>query len=238
MPLIWHHFRLPFLPIAELTVLPMQPPLIQPHQWSKILHWRYATKRFDPSRRIDAETWGVIEQSLVLTPSSFGLQPWKFIVISSQEIKDQLPAISWGQSQPKDCSHMVVFASLQELTADHVDHFLEKTSRVRSVPLASLEGYRKVILGFMDATRGQHAVWSAHQAYIALGQLMATAAALGIDACPMEGIVPAKYDEFLGLAGGPYATRVGCALGYRHSEDGYARNPKVRFEPEEVIERL
>jgi nitroreductase len=156
----------------------MQSPVIPPDQWLKSLHWRYATKRFDPSRRIDAETWEMIEQSLVLTPSSFGLQPWKFIVVSSQGIKDLLPAISWGQSQPKDCSHMVVFASLQELTADHVDHFLEKIARVRSVPLTSLEGYRKVIMGFMDATRGQHAVWSAHQAYIALGQLMATAAAL------------------------------------------------------------
>lgn len=216
----------------------MQSPAISPDHWLHSLYWRYATKRFDPSRRIDAETWEKIEQSLVLTPSSFGLQPWKFIVISSQEIKDQLPAISWGQSQPKDCSHMVVFASLQELTVDHVDHFLENISRVRSVPLSSLEGYRKVIMGFMDATRGQHAVWSAHQAYIALGQLMATAAALRIDACPMEGIVPAKYDELLGLAGGPYATRVGCALGYRHTDDGYAMNAKVRFASDEVIVRL
>jgi nitroreductase len=216
----------------------METASIQPNQWLKTLHWRYATKRFDPARRIDAETWEFIEQSLVLTPSSFGLQPWKFIVISSQEIKDQLPQISWGQSQPKDCSHMVVFASLRELTVDHVDRFLEKIARVRSVPFASLEGYRKVILGFMDATRGQHSVWSAHQAYIALGQLMATAAALGIDACPMEGIVPAKYDEILGLAGGPYATRVACALGYRHDDDGYAKNAKVRFSPDEVIMRL
>jgi nitroreductase len=216
----------------------MQSPVIPPDQWLKSLHWRYATKRFDPTRRIDAETWEMIEQSLVLTPSSFGLQPWKFIVVSSQGIKDLLPAISWGQSQPKDCSHMVVFASLQELTADHVDHFLEKIARVRSVPLTSLEGYRKVIMGFMDATRGQHAVWSAHQAYIALGQLMATAAALGIDACPMEGIDPAKYDELLGLADGPYATRVACALGYRHADDGYAKNAKVRFSPEEVIVHL
>lgn len=172
---------------------------------------------------------------MVLTPSSFGLQPWKFIVITSQEIKDQLPPISWGQSQPRDCSHMVVFASLRELTESYVDRFLERVARVRSISLASLEGYRKVILGFMESTRGQHSVWSAHQSYIALGQLMATAAALGIDACPMEGIQPTEYDELLGLASGLYATRVGCALGYRHTDDGYAKNAKVRFEPEDII---
>ena len=175
---------------------------------------------------------------MVLTPSSFGLQPWKFLVIESQQVKDQLPAISWGQSQPKDCSHVVVFASLRTLTVEHVDHFLRDVARTRSTTIASLEGYRKVILGFMDATSGTHDVWSTHQTYIALGQLMATAAALGIDACPMEGIVPTKYDELLGLAGGLYATRVACALGYRHADDGYAHNAKVRFEADDVIVRF
>lgn len=216
----------------------MTNPFLPAEQWLKSLEWRYATKRFDPSRRIDHATWHAVEQSLVLTPSSFGLQPWKFIVITSQEIKDQLPSISWGQSQPKDCSHMVVFASLKELDADYVDRFLQDTARTRSVSLENLNGYRKVILSFAEATRGMHGVWSAHQAYIALGQLMATAAALGIDACPMEGIEPAKYDRLLGLEESPYATRVACALGYRHEEDGYARNAKVRFDPSQVITRM
>ena len=216
----------------------MQPDFISPDQWLTFLRWRYATKRFDPARRIDSQTWQTIERSMVLTPSSFGLQPWKFLVIESQQVKDQLPAISWGQSQPKDCSHVVVFASLRTLTVEHVDHFLRDVARTRSTTIASLEGYRKVILGFMDATSGTHDMWSTHQTYIALGQLMATAAALGIDACPMEGIVPTKYDELLGLAGGLYATRVACALGYRHADDGYAHNAKVRFEADDVIVRF
>jgi nitroreductase len=213
----------------------MTNPFLPAEQWLQSLEWRYATKRFDPNRKIDSETWQAVERSLVLTPSSFGLQPWKFVVISSQEVKDQLPSISWGQTQPKDCSHMVVFASLKELDADYVDRFLQETARTRSLAIENLEGYRKVILNFIEATRGMHGVWSAHQAYIALGQLMATAAALGIDACPMEGIEPAKYDHLLGLADSPYATRVACALGYRHDEDGYARNAKVRFDPSHVI---
>jgi nitroreductase len=206
--------------------------------WLSALQWRYATKRFDPERRIEDATWHAIEQSMILTPSSFGLQPWKFIVVQSQSMKDQLPAISWGQSQPKDCSHMVVLASLRELDAAYVDRFLEDTAKTRSVSIESLANYRKVILGFVDATRGHHGVWSAHQAYIALGQLMSTAAALGVDACPMEGIEPLKYDSLLGLTESPYATRVGCALGYRHPEDGYAKNKKVRFASQDVIVRM
>lgn len=204
--------------------------------WLDQLRWRYATKRFDAEKRIDDETWKAIERSLALTPSSFGLQPWKFVVVQSDGLKAQLPAISWGQTQPKDCSHFVVIASLSEVDMDYVDRFLGDVANQRSVGQETLAGYRKVIQGFLEAAQGQHAHWSTRQAYIALGQLMATAAALGVDACPMEGIEPEKYDRLLGLSGTPYATRVACALGYRHPEDAYARLPKVRFPHEHVIE--
>jgi nitroreductase len=206
--------------------------------WLGALRWRYAVKRFDATRTIPPATWKAIETSMLLTPSSFGLQPWKFIVVESEGVKSQLPAISWGQTQPKDCSHFVVFASLRSVDATYVDRFLQDVATTRSVSHESLAGYRKVVLGFIEATQGRHDVWSAHQAYIALGQLMATAAHLGVDACPMEGIEPAKYDAVLGLSDTPYATRVACALGYRHAEDGYAHNQKVRFNSEELIVRL
>lgn len=209
-----------------------------PKAWLTALQWRYAVKRFDPSRRIDAATWQAIEASLVLTPSSFGLQPWKFVVVESESIKSQLTALSWNQTQPRDCSHMVVLASLRAVDTDYVDRFLNEVARQRSLDVETLAGYRKVVLGFVEATRGKHDTWSAHQAYIALGQLMATAAHLGVDACPMEGIEPSKYDTLLGLDDSPYATRVACALGYRHAEDGYASNTKVRFAANDVIVRL
>lgn len=206
--------------------------------WLRALRWRYAVKRFDPARRIAPDVWTTIETSLVLTPSSFGLQPWKFVVVESEAIKEKLPAISWGQTQPKDCSHFVVFTSLRHVDAAYVDRFLEHVAATRSLNVESLAAYRKVILGFAEGTTGRHDIWSAHQAYIALGQLMATAAYLGIDACPMEGIESNKYDALLGLTGSPYATRVACALGYRHPEDGYAQNHKVRFDTSDVVTRL
>ena len=90
----------------------------------------------------------------------------------------------------------------------------------------------------MENGQERLADWATQQGYIALGQLMATAAYLGIDACPMEGISPAKYDHILGLDPSPYATRVACALGYRHPEDGYASNAKVRFAAQQVVGKI
>jgi nitroreductase len=197
--------------------------------------WRYAVKRFDPAKKIDGATWAALEQSLVLTPSSFGLQPWKFVVISSAEKKAMLPAISWNQSQPGDCSHMVVFTARKSVDEAYVDAFLNKTSAERNVPFASLAGYRSMMLGFLQKSSGRHLVWSSNQAYIALGQLLASAAFLGVDACPMEGIVAAEYDKLLGLDGGDYTTVVGCALGYRHPEDHYAKLAKVRFNASDLV---
>ena len=201
-------------------------------------NWRYAVKKFDSSKRIDSGTWAAIEKSLVLTPSSFGLQPWKFVVISSPENKAKLPAISWNQTQPGDCSHMVVFAARKALDEAYLDAFLASTAKQRNVPVESLVGYRKVILGFLQGTAGRHLAWSSNQAYIALGQLLASAAMLGVDACPMEGILAAEYDKLLGLEGGDYTTVVGCALGFRHPDDHYAALPKVRFDASDMISHL
>lgn len=202
------------------------------------LKWRYAVKRFDPARTIDPKTWAKLEESLVLTPSSFGLQPWKFIVVQSPELKAKLPAISWNQSQPGDCSHMVVLASMKTVSVEYVDRFLETTASIRSVPSAGLAPYRQMILGFLRNIAGNELAWSSKQAYIALGQLMATAAILGIDACPMEGIVVPEYDKLLGLEGTNYTSVVGCAMGYRHADDKYAAAAKIRFQMDDVLTRL
>lgn len=204
------------------------------------LHWRYATKKFDPDRTIDDPTWKTLEQALVLSPSSFGLQPWRFLVITRPELKARLVAASWGQTQPAECSHFVVFTVRRGLDAQDVDRFLQRTAEVRGQPVESLAGYRKVVVGSLDRARSAGAldVWQTHQVYIALGQFMASAALLGIDTCPMEGIEPAQYDTLLNLQDTGYATVVACAAGYRAASDKYAALPKVRFEPGDVIRRL
>ncbi|HRI14427.1 MAG TPA: NAD(P)H-dependent oxidoreductase [Verrucomicrobiota bacterium] len=204
------------------------------------LHWRYATKRFDPTRKLPAETWEALEQALILSPSSFGLQPWKFVVVTDPKMKADLVPASWGQAQPADCSHFVVFTVRKDLDAAHVDRFLNRTAMVHGSKPESLAGYRKVILGSLEKARahGYLDQWQTHQVYIALGQFMACAALLGIDTCPMEGIEPARYDELLGLNGSGFATVVACAVGYRADNDKYAVVKKVRFEAAEVVRHI
>jgi len=202
------------------------------------LHWRYATKKFDPTKKISASDWAVIEQALVLTPSSYGLQPWKFIVVTDPALKAKLRPASWNQSQVEECSHLVVLTASQDITEADVDRFIARIAEVRGVTTESLAGYKSYMVG--DLVKGpRHAIiheWAARQTYIALGNLMTSAALLGVDACPFEGIEPAKYDEILGLKGTGYATISACPLGYRATDDKYASAPKVRFEAKDVVD--
>ncbi len=201
------------------------------------LRWRYATKQFDPSRRISEADWRTLEESLVLAPSSFGLQPWRFIVVTDQATKEKLVPVSWDQRQVADASHVVVFAIKKNLGRADVDRYLARMAEVRGVSNESLNGFRGVLVGFLEQPADKFNVdhWAARQAYIALGQFMTSAALLGIDTCPMEGIEPARYDEILGLPEQGYQTVVVAAAGYRAANDKYATLPKVRFASDEVV---
>jgi nitroreductase len=203
------------------------------------LRWRYATKKFDPARRVPDEHWAALEQTLVLAPSSFGLQPWKFLVVATSELRRQLRAASWGQSQVTDASHYVVFTALRTTTADDVDRYLRAQSSAHGRPLESLAGFRKVVVDFVQKgwASSDLGAWNARQVYIALGQFMTAAAMLGIDTCPMEGIDKAAYDRLLGLDGSRFTTLCACAVGYRADDDKYADAPKVSFPLAEVVER-
>lgn len=198
------------------------------------LNWRYAAKRFDPTRRLDDATWQALEQSLLLTPSSYGLQPWKFYVIQDEAIKAKLPEISWNQQQPKDCSHMVVLAARRTMDAAYVDRFIESLVSQRGLLPGAMDGYRKILVATIERM-DTHLDWNSRQVYIALGQLMVAAAMLRVDTCPMEGIVHSQYDELLGLSGTDYTTVVGCAVGYRHAEDKQQAASKVRFTAGELV---
>jgi nitroreductase len=197
------------------------------------LRFRYATKLFDPARKIDPATWSALEESLILTPSSFGLQPWKFIVITDTELRESLVPHSWNQRQVADCSHLVVMAVRRSMDLPYLQMHIARVSEVRGVPAASLAGYLKMLTGSAEA---MNADWAAKQAYIALGQFMLAAALLGIDTCPMEGFVAEKYDEVLGLQERGLTTAVLCPAGYRATGDRYAESPKVRWSAADVIE--
>ena len=199
------------------------------------LNWRYAVKKFDPTRRLDDQTWRALQESMLLSPSSYGLQPWKFVVVTNQEVKNKLPELSWNQTQPKDCSHMVVLAARKSIDADYVDHYMQSVVEQRELPQGAMDGYRKVLVSTVEKM-DDHLDWNARQVYIALGQLMVACSMVGVDSCPMEGIDTNAYDELLGLKDSDFTTIVGCAVGYRHPADVQANARKVRFDAKEIVQ--
>ncbi|NCR55267.1 MAG: NAD(P)H-dependent oxidoreductase [Microcystis aeruginosa L211-07] len=210
---------------------------IQPQEILEKLQWRYAVKKFDPSKKISEADWFVLEESLRLAPSSYGLQPWKFIVVQDAKIRAALTPVSWNQTQVEDCSHYVVLATLTKIEVAYVEKFVAKIAQVRELDVASLENYKNLMVS--DLVNGPRSAivqwWSQRQSYIAMGMLMETAALLDIDACPLEGIEPAAYDRILQLEGSGYAAVAAVALGYRSLEDKYQLLKKVRFDRDDVI---
>jgi nitroreductase len=212
---------------------------LTPDQVLAALRWRYATKQFDASRRIPEATWDAIEESLVLTPSSFGLQPWKFLVVETPAVRAKLLEESWNQPQVTDASHFVVLTSRTDLCQADIDAWISRMAEVQGKTAEAVAPLKGMIVGFAERmSHEDRQSWNTRQSYIALGQLMACAAVLGIDSCPMEGISTSAYDRILGLEGSGYATVVACALGYRAEGDKYAATPKARFEREKVIRRV
>jgi nitroreductase len=202
----------------------------------KQLKWRYATKKFDPAKKISAEDWNALEQAVILSASSYGLQPWHFTVITSQKVKDELREACHGQHQVSQASHVVVFSVNKAVDAAYVEKHIQRISEVRGVPVEKLAGYKGTMVGTIaNQDSATTEAWCARQVYIALGTLLTSAAMLGIDACPMEGIMPAKFDEILGLSKKGLATVLIAAVGYRASDDSAAHHPKVRFKPEDLV---
>lgn len=203
------------------------------------LKWRYATKKFDPTKKIAPELWAKLEQAAIHSPSSYGIQPWKFIVVTDPEMRKKLHPVSYNQPQILDASHLVVFAAKNPPTPEDIDAYVARTAQVRGVTVEVLEGFKGMMLGSlsrMDAAQAHR--WAARQTYIALGVFLASAAMMGIDACPMEGFQPEKYDEILGLKEKRLGSVVIATAGYRSAEDKNAGLAKVRFDAKDVIERI
>jgi len=203
------------------------------------LKWRYATKRFDPTRKIAPDLWAKLELAAIHAPSSFGLQPWTFVVVTDPVMRKKLHPVSYNQAQILDASHLVVFAAKNPPTPADVEAHVAHTAAVRGETVASLDGLKSGLLGAlarMDAAQAHR--WAARQTYIALGVFLSAAAMMGVDACPMEGFQPDKYDEILGLKEKGLGSVVLATAGYRSPEDKYASAAKSRFEPKDVVIRI
>lgn len=211
---------------------------ISPEAVLAALNWRYAVKKFDSTKAIPGATWAALEQAMVLAPSSTGLQPWKFVVVTDPAMKKKLQPAAYNQAQIADCSHLVVFCAKAPPTVNDADRHVERTAHVRGVPVASLDGFRKMVVGLASKPEAEGIAWAARQTYIALGIFLASAAMIGVDACPMEGFDPAQFDEILGLKAHGVRSFALAAAGYRAADDKYAAMAKVRHPVDEVVVRF
>lgn len=193
------------------------------------LNWRYATKKFDTTKKVSNADIDTIKEAISLSATSYGLEAYKVLIVKDESLRQELVAASWGQSQVSDASHLMIFCNFNEVTPEYIDQYVDLKSSVQGIPSENLKGYgdfmKKTIGSFPEEiTR----TWTAKQTYIAMANAMAACAELKIDSCPMEGFDAAKYNEILGLEAKGLSAALVLPIGYRSEEDQTQHGKKVR----------
>jgi nitroreductase/dihydropteridine reductase len=205
----------------------------------KNMEWRYATKKFDTTRKIPRNELDLLKRSIQLTPSPYGLQLYKVIIIANQELKEVLKPFSRHQHQITDCSHLFVFCNYSTVKNEYIDEYIRTRSGILHMDIAQAEtsgAYMKSKIA--DLTEEQKTNWLKNQTYLALGNLLTVCADLKIDACPMEGFEPKEYNRILGLEENGLNACVLATTGYRSAEDKMQYIPKVRKPTELLFEEM
>lgn len=199
-------------------------------------NWRYATKKFDAAKKITTEDLNILKEAIRLSTSSYGLQPYKVIIVENPELRAKIQPVAWGQSQIVEASHLFIFANRTTIEETEVDSFFDNISKTREIPLEALAGFQGFMKGKInELSEDAQNIWNAKQTYLALGNLLNAAAELKIDVTPMEGFTPADVNEILGLnALGLNATLI-ATVGYRSEEDATQHQKKVRKSNEELF---
>jgi nitroreductase / dihydropteridine reductase len=193
------------------------------------LKWRYATKKFDTSKKVSAGDLAKLQEAIQLTPSAFGFQPFEVLIVENPALRTQLREASYKQSQIEEASYLFVFCAKTKTDATDVDDLMELVASTRGLKTADLQGYSDYVKGAIGwMTAEQQLAWNSKQVYIALGNLLAMCAELKLDACPMEGFLSAEYDRILDLPTKGLAAVVVATIGYRSVEDATANFKKVR----------
>lgn len=200
------------------------------------LKWRYATKKFDHTKKLTAEQLDHLLTAIQLAPTSYGLQSFKVLVVEDPAVREQLREAAYGQAQLTEASQLIVFASETTINAAMVNKYIDNIAATRNIDRGYLEAFEQIMVGAVDRLpEDQKITWSHKQEYIALGFLLAAAAEAGIDACPMEGFAAGKFDEILGLKEKGLTATVIASVGFRSAEDDYSKLAKVRRPKEELF---
>ena len=202
-------------------------------------NWRYATKKFDTTKKISKQDLETLKEAIRLSASSFGLQPYKVLIIENPELRAKLQPAAWGQSQIVDASQLIVFANITNFGETEIDASIANTTKTRGLPADALKGYgdfmKSKIVALPEDVRN---TWASKQTYLALGNLMNAASELKIDVTPMEGFEPAQVNEILGLGKLGLNATLLATIGYRHEEDATQHYAKVRKSNEELFINL
>ncbi|UAB84492.1 NAD(P)H-dependent oxidoreductase [Zunongwangia sp. SCSIO 43204] len=200
------------------------------------LKWRYATKKFDATKKISKENLETLLEGVQLSASSYGLQPYQIFVIEDSEIREKLKSAAWNQTQLTDASQVVVFANHKSLDEAYVDNYIKNIAETRDMKVEDLQGMADMIKNStLQMPAEMQNEWAQKQCYLALGFLLNTAAELKIDVCPMEGFSAEEFDTILGLQEKGLHTAVIACVGYRSEEDKYQHAAKVRKSTEDLF---
>jgi len=202
----------------------------------KALNWRYATKKFDDTKMLSEDKIRVLKQAFNLTATSYGLQPLKMLVISNKETQKSLRELSMNQQQVDTASHVMVICIEDKIDENFIRNYFKRVKHLRETPDEVLEPFQNFLVDdFRKKAVDEIHAWAVNQAYLALGTLLTVCAAEEIDACPMEGFEPEKYNEFLGLEERNLKSVLVLPVGYRAEDDEFSTFKKVRRPLDEVI---
>ncbi len=195
----------------------------------KNLEWRYATKKFDSSKKVSSENLEFIKKAIQLSPSSYGLQLYKVLIIENKALREKLKPASYGQSQITEASHLVVFCNYSVVTEKHIDEYFVLKSQIEKIDILDYKDYSEFIKADVNnKSQIEKDKWISNQIYLALGNLLNACAELKIDACPMEGFDAKEYNKILNLNEQGLNSAVIATIGYRSANDSSQKNKKIR----------
>ena len=202
-------------------------------------NWRYATKKFDSSKKVSTTDLEILKEAIRLSASSYGLQLYKVIIIEDADLRAKLLPAAFGQTQVIDASHLIIFANQTNIGDAEIDAYLQNASETRSLPIEALAGYGAFMKGAINPMpEDMKNIWASKQTYIAMANLLHAAAELRIDTTPMEGFNAAQFNEILGLDGLNLNASVIVPIGYRHDEDETQHHRKVRKAEKDLFIKL
>ena len=193
------------------------------------LEWRYATKKFDASKKLSKQQIEILKKAFSLTPTSFGLQPLKLIIIQNKELQEKFVKYSYFQRQVADASHLLVLCIENDTTVDDVNAYFDLEKEARGTSEEVVSTFRNQLVDmYKTKTLEEKQLSAVYQTYIALGNLMTVCAVEGIDSCPMEGFIPEKNDELLNLKDLDLKSVLMLPVGFRADDDVMNGMQKVR----------